>query len=620
MEPGGQIYTWKKDDFPPLSLFSAIQNHTVFSAANSLFEFTVWNNHCVKKLGWPELPLIRLIDTLALARSWSVPGKLDNAAKVVLGEQKDPRGQKLMKIFSVPQSFTKSNAAGRILLADKPSEFNDFIEYNRRDVEVETKLNRSLPSLSAFEKQVFKHDQTINVRGVPIDLVNAKACDKLVDEVLSRSNAEVQKISCGQVQTIHQTKVYLEWLRSIGYPHANLQKDTLESYLPEVPDGLLKTALKLRINSSSAAVKKLKAILSRTSADGRLRGAFVYGGANRTRRWASYGVQLHNFIKSCKAKEYEGKFFGIRNFSLDQVLTAWGDPFELVGGCLRGLIAASPGKEFICSDFSAIEVVVLAVVAGEEWKVRIFSSPDGKVYEKTGSRITGVPVDQIHKEHPARKIGKVADIAGQYQGWLGAWKKFGAGEFLTDDQIIQYAGAWRKANPKISDKKTGIWRRAQNAAEIAIMYPNHKVVINQYVSYYCDGQVLYCLLPSGRCLSYHQPQIVQTERGSQVSFMTWNTNPEKGKIGWIRVTTYGGKLVENIIQAISRDILANAIVTVEKDGRYPVVLHLHDELLAEVPEGTGSVEELSALMCRLPEWCRGWPIKADGWRGKRFRK
>jgi DNA polymerase len=308
-----------------------------------------------------------------------------------------------------------------------------------------------------------------------------------------------------------------------------------------------------------------------------------------------------------------------------------------VSGCLRGLFAAAPGWDLICSDFSAIEAVVLAELAGEEWRQEVFRT-HGKIYEMSASKITGIPFEDFAKykketgqHHPMRKkVGKVAELASGYGGGLGAWKAFGADEFMTDDEIRDNVKAWREASPAVK----AFWYGLQDAAFMAVQNPGHcysyqapRTAHGQppAIIYGVKDDILYCRLPSGRNLTYHAPRLEPDtdyygRPTLRLTYMGWNSDYKKGPIGWTRLDTWGGKLTENVVQAVSRDLLAFAMPPLERAG-YPIVLHVHDEIVSEIPAGSGDVAEFEKIMSTVPAWAEGWPVKAaGGWRGKRYRK
>jgi DNA polymerase len=314
--------------------------------------------------------------------------------------------------------------------------------------------------------------------------------------------------------------------------------------------------------------------------------------------------------------------------SLQIVEYYFGDPLALISGCLRSLLIAEEGKDLICSDFSAIEAVALAFMAREPWRMEVFRT-HGKIYEMSASKITGVPFEEFIRykkesgaHHPLRKkVGKVAELASGYRGWIPAWKQFGADEFFTnDDDMADAIMKWRNASPMI----VKFWDEIQNAAQNAIRYPGQYFEYNGF-TYACANDILYCKLLSGRLLQYWQPQLVweTTPWGKQrlsIEYSGWNTDRNTGPYGWIRMRTHGGKLTENIDQAVCRDILFDRMKALEARG-YPVVMDTHDEVISEIPRGLGSIEEFESILGEMPWWCRDWPIKAaGGWRGIRYRK
>jgi DNA polymerase len=334
-----------------------------------------------------------------------------------------------------------------------------------------------------------------------------------------------------------------------------------------------------------------------------------------------------------------------------------------VSGCLRGLFVAAEGHDLIASDFSSIEGVVTACLAGEDWRVEMFAT-HGKAYELSVAKITGKPFAEIMahagyddvespkwwtrrarkgEHHPLRQtIGKVAELASGFGGWINAWRNFGADKFMSDEEIKQAILAWRQASPNIVEFWGGQvrgWDREElfgleGAAVRAVLAPGQwahvmrKNGTHTGVSYICHNGALYCWLPSGRALTYHNPRLDPNTRGFggawSLSYEGWNSNPLAGGMGWVRMNTYGGKLCENVVQAVARDIQRHAIVNLERKG-YPVVLHVYDEDVVEVPQGFGSVEELERIMGTMPPWAvyngKSWPIRAaGGWRGRRYRK
>ena len=377
-----------------------------------------------------------------------------------------------------------------------------------------------------------------------------------------------------------------------------------------------------------------------------MKAMFMYHKAH-TGRFSAGGSQPHNMTQSHKNTKAHPDRVGyvlsiLASRDLDHVEATLGDPIDAVSGCIRGLFSAAPGRELICSDYSAIEAVVNAMLAGEEWRIEVFrrllvdpTAPD--IYETSASKITGIPVSKIT---PALRkgIGKVAELASGYQGWIGAWKQFGADDHFNSDADIRDAIlTWRAESPAIVEawggqlRETGRYQftrelyGVEGMAISAIMNPCQEYPFRD-VSFLVQNDVLYCRLPSGRSLSYHAPRLhMATDQYSKlpkfgITYMGWNSDYKKGPKGWMRLETYGGRLWENIVQAVARDILTNAMPALEAAG-YHLVLHVHDEPIAEVPLGYGTISEFERIMCTMPTWAKGWPINATGgWRGRRFRK
>jgi DNA polymerase len=306
---------------------------------------------------------------------------------------------------------------------------------------------------------------------------------------------------------------------------------------------------------------------------------------------------------------------------LDALEKLWGDPLKAVAGCIRALFTAAPGHELVCADLDSIEAVVIAEVSGEEWRREVFRT-HGKIYEVSASKISGVPFEEFaaYREqndthHPLRKMGKVAELASGFQGAFDAWVRFGADEFLTDEEIHQNVKAWRRASPSI----VGLWYSLEDAARLAIQnpglacpaMPNGAYLAPVPIIYQMHEGALHCHLPSGRDIAY---QSIEIDADDQMTYMTVD------KSQWRRVYTFSGKLCENVVQALARDIFVPTLVRLESVGA-PVVLHTHDEVAVEVMPGTISIEDVERAMCVPDAWCADWPVRATGgWRGHRYRK
>ena len=343
--------------------------------------------------------------------------------------------------------------------------------------------------------------------------------------------------------------------------------------------------------------------------------------------------------------------------SLDWVELVFGDAMRAIAGCIRSLYNAAPGHDLISTDYNSIEAVGLAMISGEQWRIEVFRS-HGKIYETSAAMMYRIPFEDFAKHkaehgqhHPLRQKGKIGELAFGYQGWLGAAQAFDMPG--TEEEIKADILAWRRASPSVEwlwggqtiGKAAGILDNAdrpiptdrrdrtpyyfgvEGMATLAVMQPGEEFPVARLdgtdsgILFVMRGDVLYCRLPSGRYLTYHRPRLRTSDRGGlSLSYEGANTNPKNGPVGWICMDTWGGRLVENINQATCRDLLRFACINLERAG-YPVVLHVYDEIVSEIPEGWGSIEEFERIVTTPPEWAREWPIKAPGgWRAKRYRK
>lgn len=653
---GGPPIVWAPGLPPPIDLFDHIARGGEVHAWNSIFEYLIWLHVCERRLGWPPLPLEQLRDTMARSYSHSLPGALANACGVLQTEtRKDTDGQRLLRKFSMCRNPTKHDARLRIRPEDDPDDAVRLYQYCIDDVRTEQEIGRLIPELSDFELAVWKLDQVINARGVHIDRDGLDKLKGFVTEATGLYNAELTELTGGTVTSGSEVAKMTGWLAGRGVHTSDLQAPTVERLLAEPllpPD--CRRVLELRQRLSMSSVKKIAAIERRLSGDGRLRGLFAYQGGDRTGRWAGRGPQPQNLPSSGPdpwGLEQVEAVLTARSFA--ELAGAYDNPLAAISGSLRGLFTASPGYDLVCADFSAIEAVVIAELAGESWRQEVFRT-HGKIYEMSASKISGIPFEEFERHraetgdhHPLRKrIGKVAELASGYGGWIGAWKRFGADTFFgSDNDIRDSILKWRAESPAIVKFWGGQVREdppgsyqfrrelygLEGAAVRAILEPGTPHWYRG-ITYLIpldntgfDDTALYCSLPSGRFLIYHKPRLTETtDRYSgmsiyKITFEGWNNDYKLGPRGWMRLETYGGKLAENVTQAVARDLLAHAMLNVEAAG-YPIVLHVHDEIVSEVSAGVGSVAEFEAIMSRTPPWAADWPVRASGWRGKRYRK
>jgi DNA polymerase len=684
----------------PADLLSYIANGGHVEAWNITFEFWIWNMIMVRRFGWPVLPLEQCHCAMAKARRFSLPGGLDATAKVLGSARKDEEGKKLIQKLCRPVKPTKAHPHYRWQMHEAWDDYQALGRYCDQDLVTEDDASARIPDLTDYERRTWLVDQTINARGVQVDVPALEACLRFLEQAEATYTRELQVLTGEAVMGASEVAKLIAWLRGQRCYAPSLEKDTVSDLLKR--DDLTppaRRALELRQILGAANAKKLFTLRRQINSDGRLRDQYMYCGADRTGRWSAGGVQLQNITakgpksKTCRdcgrivgkdcghgalgdsalcpecgdddwkvdsdwtVEAVEWALHDIQTKPFETVVQIWGDPVKLLSGCLRGLFIAKEGHEFVCCDFSAIEAVVAACVSRCQWRIDVFNT-HGKIYEMSASKISGVPFEEMMAvkgfdtsqpewwkqkttghDHPLRKtLGKVAELASGYAGWLGAWKNFGADAFMNDDEIKQAILAWRAASPEIEEMWGGQFRWCgpgkwdyrpelfglEGAAIAAILNPGQCFHVID-ITYGVHDDVLYCRLPSGRFLHYHRPRLTSVpdklNRGPawQITFEGYNSNSTKGPIGWMVMDTYGGRLFENVVQAISADIQAETLVRLEARG-YSVVMHTHDEAISEVPIGWGSVEEMCAIMAERPTWASWWPIRAAGWRHKRYQK
>lgn len=657
--PGQGEKLWVPGDPPPADLLQWIEKGGLIEAHNSFFEFAVWSNICVPKLCWPPLPLHQLRCSMAKTMAWGAPGALGAAADALgIGIRKDDEGATLMKQVSKPRKATKKEPFEKYTPKNAPEKFKRLGGYCLQDVRSERALSASVPDLSPSELTVWLVDQRVNARGVQCDIELLEACRDLIRQTTTRYTRELVDITDGAITSASEAQKIIGFCAAKGALLPDLREDTVEAALERTDlNPTARRVLEIRSYIGGASVKKLEAMHRSVGNDGRLRDLFTFCGATRTGRWAGALVQPQNMVNkhppvcACdgcgqiywaeyphcpvcgvvdnKPAEWDETAIAVaianvKTRDLDYVEHYWGNAFLLVMGCLRSLFCAAPGYDLIGSDFSAIEAVVLAYLSGERWRQEVFET-HGKIYEMSASKITGVPFEEIlaHKaqtgvDHPLRKkVGKVAELASGYQGWVGAWKAFGADDFMDDEEMKRNILAWRDASPMIVD----MWSGLEHCAKMAIQNPG-RPFWHREICYIVQGRVMYCRLPSGRFLSYHNPRMGEKEHFGKIKDTITFDGVVKinGMPKWLPIETHGGKLTENVVQGVAGCIQRSFLVRAEASQYWPV-LHVHDEGVAEVPEGWGSVEEFEAIMSTREDWFRRWAVSASGgWRGKFYRK
>ena len=539
--------------------------------------------------------------TMVMAAYLTLPGRLADAA-VALGttEKKMEEGKDLIRYFSVPCKPTKTNGGRtRNLPADAPEKWSVYRQYNAQDVETERAIRKALEKypLPAQEWELYALDQRINDRGVRVDkklVKNAIAVDAIFAQAACQRAKELTGLE--NPGSVNQLKA---WLADQDMPMESLSRKIVQEKAAQT-DGIVAELLNLRLELSKTSVKKYEAMARCVCRDGRVHGLLQFYGANRTGRWAGRLVQAQNLPQN-----------HLPDLNLAREIVKIGDEelldtlFASVPGTLSELIRTAfipkDGCRFLVADFSAIEARVLAWLASEEWVLEEFRGK-GKIYEATASRMFHIPQESIVKGNPNyeyRQKGKQATLSCGYGGGVGALKAMGAK--MPEEEMQPLVDAWRAANPNI----VAFWSALDRAARTVIRRKTSACVGK--VALYWQDDKMFMRLPSGRNLCYQSPHFTVNRFGNDaIGYYAPNAAGQM-----VVQETFGGKLAENTTQAIARDILAHALLTLEKNG-YPVVFHVHDEAVIEKPIGQGSLEEACRLMAIAPNWAEDLPLRADG--------
>ncbi|WP_071392686.1 DNA polymerase [Bacillus tuaregi] len=593
----------------PDDILKAMMDPAVIKTAyNANFERTCLDKHFHQPMP-PEQWRCSSVHALMLG----LPGYLDGVAKCLrLKDQKMKEGKALIRYFSVPCKPTKVNEGRtRNLPEHDLDKWVTFKDYCKQDIEVERQIRKKLEAfpISKVEQKLWELDQKINDEGVLIDSIlveNALRADK---EFQDRLFEEAVRLT--GLENPNSPAQLKGWLLKQGIEVDSLAKKNVEALMGEVENPEVKRLLELRQAMSKTSVKKYEAMERSICSDQRIRGLLQFYGANRTGRWAGRLVQIHNLPRNSLIDLQIA-----RDLLKSGVYEALELLFESVSDVLSQLIRTafipSKGHRFVVADFSAIEARVIAWLAGERWRMDVFQS-HGKIYEASAAQMFKVPIETIDKGSPLRQKGKIAELALGYGGSKGALMQMGALDMgLTEDELPELVSAWREANPNI----VKLWWGIEAAAIKAVK--ERAVVKMQYgLTFHYTKGILFITLPSGRSLAYVRPRIGVDERFGKEQLTYEGT--EQGSKQWGRIPTYGGKLTENIIQAIARDCLAVSMLRLDEAG-YRINFHVHDEVILDVPISTGSMEEVENIMGQSIDWAPGLPLGADSFETFYYKK
>ena len=617
----------------PIPNFLQKPNDYEIHAWNSFFEWVIWTH--VLKL--PAPPISQWYDTASLASAMALPRSLGGCG-YVLGmpddQIKSKRGYYLISKLSKPN---KLNGDRRLLA--------EMYDYCMQDVVTERAISKKLYTLNETERQIWELDQKINIRGIHVDKPKLKKAIKIYRKAQDILIDKLKKIT--DLENPNSQKQFLGWLLNRGVLVDNIQKATLKEILGEPDRYGVHEAIKLKLSLAKTAPKKYISIKDRITKGNSLHGNIMYHGAS-TGRWASTGVNLQNIARPTIDPELCIDL--IEKNDVGAFEKADVDVMEALSSAIRGMLIPRENKKFIVGDYASIEARALAWLAGQEDKLDIFRT-HGKIYEHSASKIFRKPIDDITKEE--RFLGKIAELACGYGGGAGAFNLMARnyGVDIPRTQAEKMKQEWRNTNKKITLFWQGIEQSAKQAIEI------NEVTSFRNIKFRLKNRFLWCLLPSGRRLAYYSPFLepktvlgykIQPNLHDPEQTVIFNNIEYKSKqefleearqLGaepfmfqtsnicffgndsktrkWCKQSTYGGKLVENITQAVARDIMAESMLELEKEG-YNIVLTVHDEIISEVQDG--SIKRFKTIMENAPKWAKTLPITVEAYEAQRYRK
>ena len=552
--------------------------------------------------------------TAVKALTLGLPTSLEGVSRSLgLQEQKLSAGKELVKYFSIPCKGNKFTDNRTRNLPNHDSEkWRTFKEYCKRDVEVERNIRRKLDKykVTDSERKLWFLDQRINDRGVRIDREFLKQVLQLNKEYENALKDEASTLV--GIDNPKSAAAMKKWLyRTEGMEVKSLSREKVEELIDKSANPEVKRALELRLELSKTSVKKYEAMERAICRDGRIRGLLQFYGASRTGRWAGRLVQVHNLPQN-KLKDLNLARDLVKEGRYEMVELLFDSVPGVLSQLIRTAFIPTERSRFIIADFNSIEARVIAWLAGEKWRMEVFNS-HGKIYEASASQMFRVPLEEITKESPLRQKGKIAELALGYQGGKGALLALGALKMgLSEEDLHPIVTAWRNSNPNI----VKLWNTMERTA-ISAVRDNVTNSLQFGIEISCEGGILFVKLPSGRKLCYLRPRI-DYNNSFKRPVLSYEGLEQTTK-QWSRINTYGGKLVENIVQAVARDCLAEAMMRLESRG-YKIILHIHDEVVLDVPYGFGSDKEVQSIMAEPVCWAKGLPLRAEAFECEHYRK
>ncbi len=590
------------EELPESLLRDLIDPRVPKVAFNAQFERVCLDRHLGLKTG-PWLCSMVRANALGLRGSLESIGLALNLSP---DEQKIKTGKNLIRLFSLHRQPSSKNGYKTIYEPkDRPFEWEMFKDYCCRDVEAERAIFHKLSDfpLPPKEQKFYALDQKINDRGVCIDLDLAISATKINDELYQHYEEDFYDLT--GIDTPSRLSLFKDWIKKVtGEEVMSITKSNLPILREQFKDyPNVVQALDIRELLSRTSVKKYEAMETLAGKDCRARGLFRFYGAS-TGRWSGKGIQPQNLPQN-HLSDLDTARALIRQQDLESVEMLYDDPADVLSQLIRTAIIPSKGKKFLIADFSAIEARVIAWLAGETWRLDVFNS-HGKIYEASASHMFGVPIEQITKGSDLRQKGKIAELALGYGGGVGALRQMGALDMGLDNQELQpLVNSWRLSNPKIVQ----LWYDAKTMA-MNCLSSGRPQKLNDYISCRYDKSILFIRLPNGREIAYPKAQLRPHQKFEGRTEITYQ---ELVRGDWSVKGTYGGRLVENIVQATARDCLAEKMLALDSKG-YDIVMHVHDEVVIEV-DPDGAEQQLQYVLGAMSEplaWAPGLPLNADG--------
>ena len=600
---GVEVIDLARGEVIPEEILSALSDESIEKwAFNANFERVCLSRFLGKRLkpqGW--------YCTMIWSAYLGLPLSLEKVGEVLkLDKQKMNEGKALIRYFSIPCKPTKTNGMReRNLPHHDLKKWSTFKKYNQRDVETEMAIKKKLSAfpMPQSEWENYWIDQNINDRGILIDEVLVDSAIKF-DEILREENMD-RAIELTGLENPNSPLQLKEWLNKKGLEIESLAKKDVESALKNA-EGDIKEVLGLRQELSKSSVRKYDAMKNVKGKDNRARGLIQFYGANRTGRYSGRLIQVQNLRRN-NLKDLELARSLVKNRDYETMEILYESPSDILSQLIRTAFIPKEGTRFIISDFSAIEARVLAWLAGEKWVLDAFKNGED-IYCRTASRMFDVPVEKHGVNGHLRQKGKIATLACGYQGALGALKAMGGIEMgLSEDELQSIVDSWREANPNI----VSLWWDIDSVVKRAVKTRTKEKYKSLVISY--EKGILFIQLPSKRRLAYPKAKIGTNRFGRESIVYEGIVVGNK----WDKIESYGGKFVENIVQAIARDILAEAMMRLEKKG-FNIVMHIHDEVVIE--SDLSSIGEVNQIMSLVPSWAPGLILDVDGFESEFYKK